>query len=95
MEELIASLTEKKIKVFYTYSAMDENGKDSIDYDYIENDFEKIIEERFKGIEIITDIKDCFVPSTQMRDSKWHLTRAGAKTRTAVVIEDLKAALAK
>jgi len=95
MEELIASLTEKEVKVFYTYAAMDENGKESIDYDYMSNTFEKLIEERFKGIEIITDIKDCFVPSTQMRDSKWHLTREGAKTRTAVVIEDLKSALGK
>jgi len=93
MEELIAKLTSKEVKVFYTYAAMDENGKDSIDYDYITNTFENIIKERFEGIEIITDIKDVFVPSAQMRDSAWHLTRAGAKTRTAVVIEDLKAAL--
>lgn len=95
MEELIAKLTEKEVKVFFTYSAMDENGKESIDYDYMTNTFEKIIEERFKGIEIITDIKDCFVPSTQMRDTAWHLTREGAKTRTAVVIGDLKEALGK
>jgi hypothetical protein len=95
MSELISELTSKGVRVFYTYAAMDENGKDSIDYDYITNTFEKIIKERFKGIEIITDIKDVFVPSTQMRDSAWHLTREGAKTRTSVVIADLKKALGK
>jgi hypothetical protein len=58
-------------------------------------DINALFEEKFKGIEMISDIKDCFVPSSQMRDSAWHLTRKGAETRTKVVIEDLKAALGK
>jgi hypothetical protein len=95
MAKLIAALDAKGVKVFHTYAAMDENGKDSIDYDYMTNTFEKVFEEKFKGIEMISDIKDCFVPSSQMRDSAWHLTRKGAETRTKVVIEDLKAALGK
>ena len=56
---------------------------------------EKVFENKFKGIEMISDIMDCFVPSTQIRDSAWHLTRDGAEARTAVVIEDLKEALGK
>ncbi len=95
MAEVIAELTAKGVKVFHTYPAMDENGKNTIDYDYIENTFEKIFKEKFKGVEIISDIKDCFVKSTQMSDSKWHVAPEGAEARTKVVIEDLKAALGK
>ena len=95
MAELIAALDAKGVKVFHTYAAMDENGKDTIDYDYITNTFEKVFKEKFQGIEMITDIKDAFVPSTQMKDSAWHLTREGAEARTRVVIDDLKAALGK
>jgi hypothetical protein len=61
----------------------------------MKNTFKKVFEEKFKGIEMISDISNCFVPSTQMRDSAWHLTREGAKTRTSVVIADLKKALGK
>ena len=71
------------------------NGKDSIDYGYITNTFEKVFTEKFKGITMISDIKDCFVPGTQIKDSAWHLTREGAVTRTQVVINDLKEALGK
>lgn len=95
MAELIAKLDSKGVKVFHTYAAMDANGKSSIDSDYIKNTFEKVFENKFKGIEMISDIMDCFVPSTQIRDSAWHLTRDGAEARTAVVIEDLKEALGK
>ncbi len=93
--ELIGKLDEKGVKVFHTYAAMDKNGKNSIDADYMKNTFEKIFKEKFKGIEMISDINDCFVESNQMKDSAWHLTRDGAEVRTAVVIEDLKAALGK
>ncbi len=95
MAELIGKLDEKGVKVFHTYAAMDANGKESIDYDYIKNTFEKVFKEKFKGIEMISDIKNCFVPSTQIKDSAWHLTREGAKARTNAVIADLKAALGK
>jgi hypothetical protein len=95
MADQIAALTSKGVKVFHTYAAMDVNGKDSIDYDYMKNTFEKVFTEKFKGITMISDVKDCFVASTQMKDSAWHLTREGAKARTSVVIEDLKAALGK
>ncbi|MBQ8448762.1 MAG: InlB B-repeat-containing protein [Clostridia bacterium] len=93
--ELIGKLDANGVKVFHTYAAMDANGKSSIDSDYIKNTFEKVFENKFKGIEMISDIMDCFVPSTQIRDSAWHLTRDGAEARTAVVIEDLKEALGK
>ena len=95
MAELIAALDAKGVKVFHTYAAMDINGKESINYDYITGTFEKVFEGKFKGIKMITDINDAFVLSTQMKDSAWHLTREGAEARTAVVIEDLKAALGK
>jgi hypothetical protein len=95
MAELISNLDEKGVKVFHTYAAMDENGKESIDYDYITGTFEKVFEEKFDGIKMISDINNCFVPSTLIRDSAWHLTRKGAEARTAVVIVDLKAALGK
>ncbi len=95
MAELIKKLDAKGVKVFHTYAAMDENGKDSIDYDYITNTFEKAFKEKFQGVEMISDIKDCFVKNENMGDSKWHITPAGAEERTAVVIEDLKTALGK
>jgi hypothetical protein len=95
MAELIGKLDAKGVKVLHTYAAMDANGKESIDSDYIKNTFEKVLKEKFKGIEIISDINDCFVLSTQIKDSAWHLTREGAKTRTSVVIADLKKALGK
>ena len=95
MAELIGKLDANGVKVFHTYAAMDANGKDSIDSDYMKNTFEKVFEEKFKGIEMISDISNCFVPSTQMKDSAWHLTREGAKARTSVVIADLKKALGK
>lgn len=95
MAEQIALLTSKGVKVFHTYAAMDANGKESIDNDYIKNTFEKVFTEKFKGIEIISDINNCFVPGTQIRDSAWHLTREGAEARTSAIIADLKAALGK
>lgn len=95
MAELIEKLDAKGVKVLHTYAAMDINGKDSIDSDYMKNTFEKVFEEKFKGITMISDVKDCFVLSTQMKDSAWHLTREGAKARTNAVIADLKAALGK
>lgn len=93
--ELIGKLDAKGVKVLHTYAAMDKNGKSSIDADYMKNTFEKIFKEKFEGIEMISDINDCFVESTQIKDSAWHLTRDGAEARTAVVIADLKAALGK
>ena len=95
MATLIGNLTAKGVKVFHTYAAMDENGRATIDNEYIKNTFEKVFTEKFKGIEMISDIQHCFVPNTQMKDSAWHLTREGAEARTAKVIEDLKAALGK
>ena len=95
MASLVGKLTSKGVRVLHTYAVMDENGKDSIDYDYITKTFEKILKEKFTGIEIISDIKNCFVPSNQISDSAWHLTREGAETRTANILKDIKKALGK
>jgi hypothetical protein len=92
---LTGKLTAKGVKVFHTYAVMDENGRSSIDVNYMKNTFEKKLTEKFTGIQVISDINKAFVPSTQMKDSAWHLTRDGAKARTSVVIADLKAALGK
>lgn len=90
---LMKEMSEKGIKIYYTYAAMDKEG---VGYnDDIMADYEAALVKAFPNLVVISEYKDCLVPHEYMFDSAWHMTLDGAKTRTQVVIRDLLAQLEK
>lgn len=93
MNNLIKALSDKGVKVYFTYPAMDEEGGGL--EDELMSQVEEAIKKAFPDVTIISKWKDCLVKHDQMFDSEWHITLEGAAARTKIVIRDLKAQIAK
>lgn len=93
MSGVIDDMTEKGIKVYFTYPAMDEEGSGLSDE--LMAEVEMAIKKTFPTLTVISNYKDCLVKHDQMHNSEWHCTLEGAAARTKIVIRDIKAQLEK
>ncbi|MGN1095809.1 MAG: hypothetical protein ACI4QR_05430, partial [Eubacteriales bacterium] len=90
---LMQNLSDKGVKIYYTYAAMDKTGtglENTLISEYTEN-----LLAAFPQITVISDWKNCLVEHNQIYDSIWHLTLEGAHARTMNFIKDIKAQLDK
>ncbi len=90
--ELIEAIKAKGAKVYFTFAAMMESGRESVTDD-IAKKYEDLITSM--GAESISDYKNCFYANELFHDSEWHLGADGAVERSERVAKDLLAALGK
>ena len=91
--EIVANMTAKGVKVFYSFAAMQESGmKDVNEKDVLA--MEELVTS-VPGIVSISDYHDLILEDQYFYDSAWHLTDEGSTVRSEQVAKDLLAALGK
>ena len=91
--EIVANMTAKGVKVFYSFAAMQESGMKNVN----EKDvlaMEELVTS-VPGIVSISDYHDLILEDQYFYDSAWHLTDEGSTVRSEQVAKDLLAALGK
>jgi len=93
MSDLIERITDRGIKVYFSFAAMDASGGNLTDANF--EQYTNKLMSAFPQIKIISDYKACLVPHELFYDSEWHLTREGAIYRTKQIVPYIVAQIEK
>lgn len=93
MASVMEKMTERGIKIWLIYAAMDKDAEKS--FDTFMDSFTAAVKEKYKGTEVISDYHNILMEDKYMSDSAWHMTLEGAAKRTETVIADLNKKLGK
>lgn len=91
LNQMYASFLERGARVAVAYAAVNESAlQESPDYLTKAYEFDSILRQQLKNVEVIEAIRDSFYPGSLFYNSDWHLSEEADLQNTILITEELK-----